>query len=68
MTISISTEEFKAIWQESIEKGEIKEYRSKTETITPFPPYLGTGFWREIELRNGLTVLIQDYCYHQKNY
>lgn len=37
MTISISTEEFKAIWQESIEKGEIKEYRSKTETITPFP-------------------------------
>ncbi|PHV62054.1 helix-turn-helix domain-containing protein [Cyanobacterium aponinum] len=66
MTISISTEEFKAIWQESIEKGEIKEYRSKTETITPFPPYLGTGFWWEIELRNGLTVLIQDYCYHQK--
>ncbi|MBE9223042.1 helix-turn-helix transcriptional regulator [Cyanobacterium stanieri LEGE 03274] len=65
MTISISSKDFYALWQEKINQGKIKKYSNNIETITEFPPQWGEGFWREIALRNGLNILIQDYYYHQ---
>lgn len=64
MTISLSTNDLYEIWNDNLENGTILQYSDELTTFTEFPKQLGKGYWRDIQLRSGINLLIQDYTCH----
>ncbi|MBV5261435.1 helix-turn-helix transcriptional regulator [Synechococcus moorigangaii CMS01] len=64
MTITLSTDDLYQIWNDSLGSGTILQYSDELTTFTEFPQQLGKGYWRDIQLRSGINLLIQDYSYH----
>ncbi|ANV89021.1 helix-turn-helix transcriptional regulator [Picosynechococcus sp. PCC 7117] len=64
MTITLSTNDLYQIWNDSLETGTIVQYSDALATFTEFPKQLGKGYWRDIQLRSGINLLIQDYTCH----
>ncbi|MBD2253827.1 helix-turn-helix transcriptional regulator [Nostoc parmelioides] len=73
MTITISQKEFWELFVEIPETEASVQMLSPMlgkswnifDTFCPFPQNLGTGFWGEIELRNGLHLAISEHELHE---
>lgn len=61
MTIVLSLANYSALFKEAEEIGEISYKSSDSETIWEYPQLLGQGYCRDIQLRPGFMLSIEDY-------
>jgi len=63
MTITLSSQDYQALFDEAAKNGEIAQQESEFETFCEYPPLLGQGHRRSYQLRPGLSLSISDYTY-----
>lgn len=61
MTLTLSKDDYWALFQD-IEKNNTSA--DEFDIVWKYPKQLGTGYWREIQLREGLTLAIAHYQLH----
>ncbi|MBW4514825.1 MAG: AraC family transcriptional regulator [Timaviella obliquedivisa GSE-PSE-MK23-08B] len=62
MAIALSQADYWALFQESVEGKQPAS--DEVDIIRKYPSQLGHGFWREVDLREGLYLTIADYTLH----
>ncbi|MBD1909253.1 MULTISPECIES: AraC family transcriptional regulator [unclassified Leptolyngbya] len=63
MTITLTSKAFWDLFEEETEHQPISQ-PDTFDTIYSYPAVLGKGNWREIELREGMSLVISNYCLH----
>jgi hypothetical protein len=59
MTITISRQAYdELLYQQTVERSQHPDSEDLLDVIYQFPPALGQGYWREIQLREGLELTI----------
>ncbi|RUR72077.1 hypothetical protein ACF3DV_28750 [Chlorogloeopsis fritschii PCC 9212] len=59
MTISISSPTFyELLYEETVDSSQHPDPDDKLDVMYNFPKLIGQGYWREIELRPGLELVI----------
>ena len=65
MAITISGYDFRESVRETAENRQDSYTLSGSDTIWKFPARFGEGYWREIQLRQGLSLTLSDYQLHE---
>lgn len=60
MTRTITTREYEALWEEALHNGETAYHSNGFEAKEKLPQRLGRGGYQFTQLRNGLSICIQD--------
>lgn len=60
MTITISQQAFDHLFQETVERSQHPDLDDPLDVVYKYPEPLGQGYWRNIQLREGLELTIGD--------
>jgi len=61
MTITLSSQDYQALFDEAAKNGEIAQQESEFETFCEYPSLLGKGYNRTYQLRPGFSLSINNY-------
>ncbi|NCJ05931.1 helix-turn-helix domain-containing protein [Synechococcales cyanobacterium C] len=61
MTLTLTSQDYLALFDEAANNGEIAQQESEFETFCEYPPLLGQGYRRSYQLRSGLSVSIHEH-------